>query len=229
MSTGGRRRLVRSARRVGVLAAAGALTAALAQSTTTAAFTAGTANGSNQATTATTFCATTGSETVAASADTTVYQTNPTTTYGSSTETGVGSASGANGRVLLRFALPTPQPRCVVTAATLRLHAHSPAPGRTINALRVDPAAPAWSEAGTHWNNQPASLPATAVGSASRTTAGWQEWTVTSMVTSFYAGTNSGFLLRDSAESSGTAQWQLYGAREYGTTAQRPELVLTWG
>ena len=229
MRPGGRRRLVRSARRLGVLTAAAALTVALAQSTTTAAFTAATSDGSNVATTKSTFCATTGPETVAASADTTVYQTNPTTPYGTSTETGVGSGSGANGRVLLRFALPSSQPRCVVTAATLRLHAHSPAPGRTINALRVDPAAPAWSEAGTYWNNQPATLAGTAVGSASRTTAGWQEWTVTSMVTSFYAGTNTGFLLRDSVEGSGTQQWQLYGARNYGTASLQPQLVLTWG
>lgn len=224
-----RQRLVRAARRLGVLTVAAVLTVALAQSATTAAFTAGTADGGNQATSAATFCATTGPQTVAASADTTVYQLNPTTTYGTNAEIGVGSESGANGRVLLRFTLPTPQPHCVMTAATLRLHAHTPAAGRTINVLGVDPAAPAWSEATTHWSNQPATLSGTSVDSASRATAGWQEWTVTSIVTSFYAGTNSGFLLRDSAESSGTAQWQLYGAREYGTASERPELVLTWG
>ena len=212
-----------------MVAAAGALTVALAQSTTTAAFTAQTGDAGNSASTASTFCASPGSTTLGASADTTVYQTNPTTTYGASTETGVGSGSGANGRVLVKFTLPALGPHCVVTAATLRLHAHSPsAVVRTINVFRVDPTAPAWSEASTHWNNQPVTT-GTAVGSTSPVSAGWQQWTVTTLVTSFYAGTNSGFLLRDSAEGNATAQWQLYGAREYGTALLRPQLVLTWG
>jgi hypothetical protein len=108
------------------------------------------------------------------------------------------------------------------------MHAHTPAAGRTIDVYRVDPTAPSWSEASTYWNNQPTST-GTAATSASVVSAGWQEWTVTSIVTSFYAGTNTGFLLRDRTEGSGTAYWQLYGSRENGTAANRPQLVLSWG
>ena len=117
-----------------------------------------------------------------------------------------------------------------MTAATLRLHAHTPsAAARTINVFRVDPVAPAWSEASTHWNNQPATT-GTAVGSASLASAGWQQWTVTSLVTSFYAGTNSGFLLRDSVEGSGTRSVAaLRRPRVRHRAASRPQLVLTWG
>ena len=105
---------------------------------------------------------------------------------------------------------------------------NTPVAGRTIDVLRVDPSAPAWSEAGTHWNNQPATT-GSAVASASLASAGWQQWTVTSLVTSAPSGTYSGFLLRDHTESSGTAYWQLYSAREHTTTTSRPQLVLTWG
>jgi hypothetical protein len=211
-----------------VLAGAAAFTVLLAQHTTTAAFTAQTGNAANSATTAASFCATPGSSTVAASADTTGYQQNPTTIYGTSGDIGAGSATGANGRVLVRFALPALGTHCVVTAATLRLYAHTPQAGRTVDAYRVDPTAPAWSEASTNWNNQPATTGA-GVGVASLASAGWQQWTVTSMVTSMYAGTNSGFLLRDRVEDSATAYWQLYASRENATTANRPQLVLTWG
>jgi hypothetical protein len=230
MSADGARRgrVVRSGRRLAVMGAAAAFTVLLAQHTTTAAFTAQTGDTGNTASTAATFCTTPGGTTVGASADTTAYQQNPTTAYGTSAEVGVGSSSGANGRVFVKFALPALAARCTVTAATLRMHAHTPAASRTIDVYRVDPGSPAWSEASTNWNNQPAGT-GTAASSASLASGGWQEWSVTSIVTSFYAGTNSGFLVRDRAESSGSAYWQLYGARENGTAANRPQLVLSWG
>ena len=225
----GRRRAVRSSR-LAVMGAAAVFTVLLAQHTTTAAFTAQTGDTGNSASTAASFCTAPGTPApVAAIADTTGYQQNPTTLYGTSVDTGAGSANAANGRVLVRFNLPSPPaPHCVVTAATLRLYAHTPQSGRMIDVYRVDPAAPAWSEATTNWNNQPATTGA-GVGVASLASAGWQEWPVTSMVTAMQAGTNSGFLLRDRAEGSGTAFWQLYAARENATASNRPQLVLTWG
>lgn len=223
-----RRRFLRLAGPAAALSVAAGLTVGLAQQATSAAFTATTGDTGNSVTAATSFCASPGGTTLTASADTTTYQQNPTTAYGSSVDVGVGSAGAANGRVLLKFTLPALGAHCVVTGATLRLYAHTPVTGRTIDAYRVDPAAPAWSEATTNWNNQPATTGA-AVGAASLASAGWQQWTVTSMVTSFYAGTNSGILLRDRTEGSGASPWQLYAARENATTAQRPELVLTWG
>ena len=217
-----RRRLWQGA----ALALAAALTATLAQSTTSAAFTAQTGDTGNQVTASSNFCASAGGTTLISSADTTGYQANPTTTYGSSTDIGVGSSAGANGRVLLRFTLPALANHCAITGATLRLYAHTPVAGRTIDVYRVDPAA-TWSEATTNWNNLPVTT-GTAVGVASLGSAGWQQWTVTSMVTAFYAGTNSGFLVRDRTEGGGGI-WQLWAARENGTVANRPQLVLTWG
>ena len=209
------------------VALAAALTVALTQHTTTAAFTAQTSDTSNQATAAASFCATPGGTTVGASADTTGYQTNPTTTYGTSVDIGVGSAVGANGRVLITFSLPALGAHCSITAATLRLYAHTPAAGRTIDVYRVDPLG-SWSEAATNWNTLPATT-GTAVGVASLASAGWQQWTVTTMVDAFYTGTNSGFLIRDRTESNGSAVWQLWAAKENATVANRPQLVLTWG
>jgi hypothetical protein len=208
------------------LALAAALTVTLTQHTTSAAFTTQTADGSNQATAAASFCASPGGTTLIAGADTTGYQTNPTTAYGANPDIGVGSAAGANGRVLLRFPLPPLGNHCDITGATLRLYAHGPVAGRTIDVYRVDPLG-SWSEATTNWNNLPATNGA-AVGSASLGAAGWQQWSVTSMVTAHYAGTNSGFLLRDRTEGGGGI-WQLWAARENGTVANRPQLVLTWG
>ena len=208
-----------------VVLAAG-LTVALTQATTSAAFTAQTGDTSNQVTASTNFCTSPGGTTLTASADTTGYQTNPTTIYGSSTDIGVGSGASANGRVLLRFTLPALASHCDITAATLRLYASGPTAGRTIDVYRVDPAG-TWSEAATNWNNFPATT-GVAVGSASLGSVGWQQWTVTTMVTAFYAGTNSGFLVRDRVEGGGGI-WQLWSARENGTVANRPQLVLTWG
>lgn len=223
-----RPRAARLARPLAALVVAAGLTVGLGQHATTAAFTAQAGNSGNSVTAAASFCASPGGSTVGASADTTGYQQNPTTLYGTSVDTGVGSGSAANGRVLVRFSLPVLGAHCVITGATLRLYAHTPQSGRTIDVYRVDPAAPAWTEAATTWNNQPVTT-GTAVGTASLASAGWQQWTVTSMVNSHYAGTNSGFLLRDRTEGSGTPFWQLYAARENGTVANRPQLVLTWG
>lgn len=209
------------------VALAGALTVALTQNTTTAAFTAQAGNTGDQVTTATSFCASPGSTTLGASGDTTGYETNPTTAYGSSADIGVGSAAGANGRVLITFALPALGAHCSVTAATLRLYAHTPVAGRTIDVYRVDPLA-TWSEATTTWNTLPATTGA-AVGSSSLAAAGWQQWSVTSMVDAMYTGTNNGFLLRDRTEGNGTAIWQLWAGRENATTANRPQLTFTWG
>jgi hypothetical protein len=204
------------------------LTVALTQNTTTAAFTGQTSDTANSVGTAASFCASPGGTTLTATADTTGYQTNPTTIYGASTDVGVGSSNNANGRVLVRFTLPVLAANCDITDATLRLYAHTPVAGRTIDVYRVDPASPAWSEAATNWNTLPATTGA-AVGTASLAAAGWQQWTVTTMVTSFYAGTNSGFYVRDRTENSAGSTWQLYAARENATVANRPQLVLTWG
>lgn len=203
-----------------------ALTTALTHSTTSAAFTAQTADGGNQVTASTNFCASSGT-TLAATGDTTGSEQNPTTAYGSVTAVAVNSEMAANARVLIAFPLPTLPNHCTLSGATLRLYASGPEAGRTVEVYRVDPAA-SWTEASTTWNTLPATIGA-GVGSASLSGAGWQEWTVTSLVTAMYGSTDNGFLLRDRTESSWTGVQQLWGSREDATVAQRPQLVLTWG
>jgi hypothetical protein len=203
-----------------------ALTLALAGHSANGAFTARTGSSASSATASGNFCAMAGqSETLIATADTSGYQNNPAATYGSYADLGAISELGGNARALLRFGLPT-RSHCTLTEATLRLYANNPDGGRTIQVLRVDPATP-WSEAATVWNTMPSVVAGTAVDSPSRNSVGWQEWTVTSIVTSHYAGTNSGFLVRDSAEGAASPGfWQLYDSR---SKTNKPELVLTWG
>ena len=57
--------------------------------------------------------------------------------------------------------------------------------------------------------------------------AGWQEWTVTSLMPGLYS-VNSGFLVRDRVDNSNPAGSQLYDSRNTGTAANRPQLVLAW-
>jgi hypothetical protein len=114
---------------------------------------------------------------------------------------------------------------CSLTA-TLRLRASSAQAGRSIDVYRIDPSA-AWTEAGISWDTLPGTT-GSYVSSASRGSAGWQEWTVTSLMTGLYAG-NNGFLLRDRTDSAGTSATQVYDSRDAATAANWPQLVLTWG
>jgi len=210
-----------------VAAVAVGLTVALTQNTTTAAFTGVTSDTANSATAAANFCTSPGNSTLGASADTTVYQGSPTTAYGSDVSIAVTSGSGGNARVLLRFTLPALGTGCTITAATLRLYVTSGQTGRTIETVRIDPAATGWTEAAATWNTTPA-VTGSAVGSASVATGTWQTWDVTAMLPSLYS-TNSGFLVRDSVDSSSPTRTQYWDSRESVTATQRPQLVLTWG
>lgn len=225
----GRRGLVRSARRLGVLAPAAALIVALAQSTTTAAFTAGTANGGNQATTASTFCPAAGSATLTPIADTAVYQASPGTNYGSGSGigVGVGTTTTANAYSYVKFdlvaaAIPG---RCTVTAATLTIRASSPSPGATLQVFRADAA---WNPGTMTWATGRVGFTGTPVSTASVASAGLQTWDVTVLTRELHAGPNHGFALRDSAESAGTSRYQTWDSMESGTAAYRPKLALSW-
>jgi hypothetical protein len=218
----------RYARRLAAIGAAAALTVVLTENTTSASFTGVTGDTGNQVTAAAAFCSSPGGQTLAASGDTTGYQSSPTTNYGANVNIGTLSATGANGRLLIRFSLPAIPPHCVLTGATLRLYASTVTAGRTINAYRVDPAAALWTEAGATWDTLPPTT-GTAVGSASLAAVGWQQWSMTSLIATLYTTTNNGLLLTDSVDNASPARTQLYESRESGTVAERPELVLTWG
>ena len=228
MSTVGRPRLVRSARRLGVLAAAAALTVALAQSTTTAAFTAGTANGSNQATTATTFCTSPGSTTVLTGEDTRSNGTsgNTGTNYGSNTTMTMGTSSGGDGYAFVRFDLPSLPARCTITTATLRLFASTSQPAT----IHVQRAATAWSASTLTWANQPAAAGSAVALTVTGTSGTTQSFPVTTHVQAMYPLTgNYGFLIKDELTLAATTRYQTYDSFNHGTAANRPTLDITWG
>lgn len=226
MTAAGRpRRLVPSGRRLAVLGAAAAFTVLLAQHTTTAAFTAQTGDTGNSVTTATSFCASPGGTTLQVTNDTYVDEADPATTRGGSTTLRVAAGAGVVAHTYLRFTLPPLQNHCRITNATLRLYAVSSQGPGTILAHR---ASATWSSGSTTWNTPGRPVAAgTGVG-ASAGTAGWHEWTVTTLTTELYAGTNHGYLVKDAVETD-PARATVYESLDSATAANRPQLVLTWG
>lgn len=204
---------------------------------------------SSQALTAYRTCTLTATPTTAAAvADASVRQASPTTNYGSATTDNIATGSTANRRLYVRFDLTQCQPAIPATAivrlATLRLYASVLPSGvcRTIDIFRV---IASWAEAGITWNGQPfgtaVNNPASASASdtfAIGTGAGCQNAaagymigaTVTADVAAFVAGTstNYGWMLRDDVEGSATAYTSTYSAKESGTIAQAPQLVVTY-
>lgn len=218
-------RLARVGCSLAALCLATASTVALAQHSTSAAFTAQTVDSGNAVTSAASFCAVPGGTTLAVTNDTYVNEADPATTRGGSTTLRVASGSGAVAHTYLRFTLPALQPHCTITGATLRLYATSSQGPGTILAHR---ASTTWTSGSNTWNTVPRPAPAgTGVGTAAGT-SGWHQWTVTTLTRELYAGTNDGFLIKDAVETD-PARATIYESFDSPTTANRPELVLTWG
>ena len=209
------------------LCLATASTVALAQQSTSAAFTAQTADTGSTATTAASFCAVPGGTTLVVTNDTYVDEAVPGTPRGGSTTLRVSSGSAVIAHTYLRFTpLPPLQPHCAITSATLRLYATS---SQGTGAIDVHRASTTWSSATNTWNTVPRPAPAgTGVGFRAGTT-GWHVWTVTTLVTEQYAGPNDGFLLKDRIDNASPALATVYESLDSPTVANRPELVLTWG
>jgi hypothetical protein len=223
----GRRGLVRSARRLGVLAAAAALTVALAQSTTTAAFTAGTANGSNQAATATTFCTSPGTTTPALTVtrDTAVNEASPSSNYGT-TVIGIRTSATGDAYTFLKFSLPSLPPRCSVTSATLYVYARTPSAPATMDAYR---ASGPWDGALTWSSPTRPTYGGTKASTAVSASAGWLSWPVTTLTREIYAGTDHGFVIKDSVDHHPTlTRTQTWESLESDPT-RAPYLVVSWG
>jgi hypothetical protein len=213
--------------RLGALLAAAGLTVGLARSTTSAAFTAATTDGGNSVTASGNFCAAPGStSTVTSVGDSWTDEAATTTTHGGDTGLRVRSSSAGDRRTWVRFTLPAPPSHCTVTTAVLSLYARSPVGGRTIDVYRGQYTTPEWTSSGITWATQPASAGAR-VGTASRTTIGWQTWTVTAHVQDQYANGNNGFVLQDRNENAGSAVEQVYD--DLQTPGSAPTLVVTWG
>ena len=112
--------------------------------------------------------------------------------------------------------------------------------------LDLFPATVAWTETGITWNNQPFGTAlnnpptvsrtdsfdvGTPVGCENRTNNSYVVGaTVTSDVASFVAAssTNFGWMIRDDVEASATTRTETFSAKELGTVAQVPQLVITY-
>jgi hypothetical protein len=186
--------------------------------------------------------------TATVASDTTARQGSATTNFGTLTTLTVSSANAANQRIYLRFDLTRCTPAIPSTAtvrlATLRLFVTAlPAVCRTIDLF---PATATWMETGLTWNNQPFGTTTNNPPSANRTRTfnvgtpiGCQNRTnnsyvvgatVTTDVAASVAGstTNFGWMLRDEVEGSATARTTTFSAKNLGTAAQGPQLVITY-
>ena len=180
--------------------------------------------------------------------DATVKQGSPTSNFGTVNPITVSSASGANQRIYLKFGLTSCNPAipasAIVRLATLRLYMTAvPAVCRTLD---LYPVTVAWTETAITWNNQPFGTTINNPATGSRTgtfnvgtPAGCQNQatgsyvtggTVTSDVASFVSGgsTNLGWMIRDDTEGSATTRTATFAAKELGTVAQEPQLVITY-
>ena len=164
-----------------------------------------------------------GSQTVNSDADAYVRQDSATNNFGTATTVDVKADTGGKiRRSLVHFALPSVPQYCSVTAAHLRLFASTGVTGRTLGAYQ---AAASWTETGVTWNNQPATT-GSAVTVASVATNSTVDWTVTSQVQALYSGTNTGFIVKDQSETTGTTS-QSFSTRE--AASNKPQLVITFG
>ena len=179
-------------------------------------------------------------------ADASVRQASATSNFGTSTTNGVGSASNANLRLYVRFDLtgctPAIPASAAVRLATLRLYASTlPGACRTLDIFRV---ASAWTESGVTWNNQPFgttinnpaqssrtdSFDAGTPGSCENKVIGYVTGAVvTNDVAAFVSGTaNNGWMIRDDSEGSNQTRTTTFSAKDLGTLAQAPQLVVSY-
>jgi hypothetical protein len=175
-----------------------------------------------------------------------VREATATTNFGTATTSSVSSAAAANQRIYIRFDLsqcsPTIPSTATIRLATLRIYVSAlPAVCRTIDIFR---STATWTEAAITWNNQPFGTTLNNPASATRTgtfnvgtppgcqnlAAGYVAGaTVTTDVAAFVSGTsNYGWMLRDDVEGSATARTTTFSAKNLGTLAQTPQLVITY-
>ena len=181
-------------------------------------------------------------------ADAEVRQATAGTNYGTATTLVVTSSGTANRRIYLRFDLAACVPAIPSTAtvrlATLRLYASAlPAACRTLDVFRLTTA---WTEAAITWTNQPSGTVlntpplatrsdsfdvGTPVGCLNRTAGVYVTGVdLTADVASFVSGasTNLGWMIRDDVEGSATARTVTFSAKNLGTPAQAPQLIVTY-
>ena len=172
----------------------------------------------------------------------------PASNNGTVNQLKLQSQAGHNQRVYVKFpttgCLFAPPAGSIVRSATLRLFEAGALPGvcRTYDVFR---ASGSWTETGITWTNQPEGTTSNQPASASRTASqdvgnpatcanhtsnAYVDWSVTSDVAAFLAGTatNDGWMIRDDAEDAATAEHVAFSAREQNNLAQAPQLLMTY-
>ncbi len=171
--------------------------------------------------------------TLTASADSWVDQNAPSGNAGSDTDLKVRSTTSGspdrNHRAFVQFSLASIPSGATIQSASLQLYLYdAPGASRTYDVHRVTAS---WAESAITWSNQPA-----VAGSATTTTAtGTSDnvtlsWSVTADVQAFVNGsqTNNGWRIKDQTESGSSDREGRFRSKEYGTSAQRPQLVVTY-
>ena len=132
----------------------------------------------------------------------------------------IHSKAGNAGRGFIDFPMPSVPANCQVASAVLNLDMQTFDVGRTIEVQR---ATAAWDESTITWNNQPA---VTGPVATAVTAGPVMDFTLTQQVKDIYTGTNFGFRLRDSDETTSTdAKNEPYSKEEPGLA---PELTISW-
>lgn len=178
-----------------------------------------------------------------ATADTYIYDGAPTTNYGSLAYFSIKTDTGTVRHVVLSFDFSASVPAgATITLATLSLYAYTVAAGRTIGCFRLRRTD--WAGSQATWNRYKTDTDwgtagalntdtdidaADAADSASLSSAGWQNWTVTAQVQ--YALTNvagiAHFFLRDTGAANAAGQG--YRSSQYATdTTLCPKLTIEY-
>jgi large repetitive protein len=186
--------------------------------------------------------------TTAVVADAEVRQNTATTNYGTATTLTITSSGTSNRRAYVRFDLTACTPSipagATIRSATMRLYLSAlPSGCRTLDIFRIGAA---WTETAITWNNQPFGAtinnPATVArtdsfdvgtqgGCENRTAGAYSAGVdVTTDVAAFVAGsaTNHGWMVRDDVEGSAAARTVTISAKQLGTLAQVPQLLVTY-
>lgn len=95
--------------------------------------------------------------------------------------------------------MPALPHNCDVTGGTLRIYASNPTAGATIYAYR---ATTSWNAATMTWNTGRPAPAGTPASTTSLSSAGTQQWDVTTLTQELYLGPDYGFLLKDSVDNA---------------------------
>lgn len=175
------------------------------------------------------------------STDTYLRGSSSPTSYGTATELRVGRDTGGNNDATLVWFDLTGHPAVAVTGAKLRLYQFAASGSGTI-VMDANRLTQTWDEATATWfdasQNPTVTWTGTGGGAYASTvytstsvplgTFAYYDWDITTMVNEWLLGTypNDGVELTYQTQPS-ISTYAQFASREYGTTAFRPQLIIT--